>query len=54
MSVLVDKCRNCQFVHEDKNLGLVCRRFPPQHTGGVGSRFPTVSLNDWCGEHAPQ
>ena len=50
------KCKTCKY-YEPFNkdaVGGYCRRFPPvgdnrgSHT--VDS-FPTVSENDWCGEH---
>lgn len=44
------KCDDCIFC--DKGY---CRRFPPQafqeSVQIVQSVFPTVDLEDWCGEH---
>jgi hypothetical protein len=28
-----------------------CRRYPPQCTSEFGAAFPSVSTQDWCGEH---
>lgn len=47
------KCVSCAF-GEIEGEGGVCHRYPPQFVvdeGEVGSAFPVVSADDWCGEY---
>ncbi len=34
----------------DPGYWMECRRYPPTN-GPIGSQYPRVTINDWCGEH---
>lgn len=52
------KCETCRHFVDillelesgDVEFGM-CRRFPPSNEDGM---WPTVYLDDWCGEHKEQ
>ena len=50
----MENCASCQyFMRQDEASGL-CRRDPPSpvHVGdGIGSFFPPMLNEGWCGEH---
>lgn len=42
------KCQDCKFMQADKTE---CRRYAPQPSDdSATAKWPTVALDDWCGE----
>lgn len=63
MTVPDPNCGTCRFANVemgDDEPVFQCRRFPPQIGGVVeseqalGQSWPTVYIEDWCGEHQPR
>lgn len=46
----VQACSNCRFFYGDEKR---CHRNPPTAFSLVGSDWPHVNAENWCGEHEP-
>lgn len=52
-------CMNCKHSLKIDDMDYQCRRYAPRRIHGVGTgesttKFPTVRLDDWCGEFCPK
>ncbi len=55
-----EMCVTCRFALDEHGEYLKCRRYAPSpsepkpRAGGTFTRWPMVTLSDWCGEWQPK